>query len=75
MDHVRAMKTVREWEYTLRFGHLGNSQSSRANNSRVVEYFSDSYVDQREAVQKAQFYGHCDTSWPGKKPRRLALTP
>ena len=55
-DHVKAMKTVREWEYTSRFGHLGKVQSSRANNARVVEYFSDSYDDPREAVQKAEVF-------------------
>jgi len=56
MDHVRAMKTVRDWEDTLRFGHLGSSQTSRANNARVVEYFSDSYEDQKEAVVKAGLF-------------------
>jgi hypothetical protein len=50
------MKTVRDWEDTLRFGHLGASQSSRANNARVVEYFSDSYPDQKEAVHKAELF-------------------
>ncbi len=50
------MKTVREWEYTSRFGHLGKVQSSRANNARVVEYFADSYEDPREAVQKAEVF-------------------
>lgn len=56
MDHVRAMKTVRDWEYTLRFGHVGTAQNSRANNARVVEYFSDSYFDQKEAIQKAELF-------------------
>jgi len=51
---MRAMKTVRTWEYTSRFGHLGSDQSSRANNARVVEYFFDTYVDKREAVHKAE---------------------
>ena len=51
---MRAMKTVRTWEYTSRFGHLGKDQGSRANNARVVEYFFDSYVDKREAVHKAE---------------------
>jgi hypothetical protein len=55
-DHVRAMKTVRNWEYTARFGHLGTDQTSRANNARVVEYFSDSYGDQAEAVGKAEIF-------------------
>src|SRR5580765_494498 len=55
-DHVRAMKTVRNWEYTARFGHLGTDQTSRANNARVVEYFSDSYADQSEAVAKAETF-------------------
>jgi hypothetical protein len=55
-DHVKALKTVRQWEDTLRFGHLGNAQSSRAHSARVVEYFSDSYQNQREAVQKADLF-------------------
>ncbi len=55
-DHVKAMKTVREWEYTSRFGHLGKDQTSRANNARVVEYFSDCYEDPREAVRKAEVF-------------------
>ena len=55
-DHVRAMKTVRNWEYTARFGHLGTDQTSRSNNARVVEYFSDSYADQAEAVAKAEIF-------------------
>jgi hypothetical protein len=56
LDHVRAMRTVREWEYTSRFGHLGSAQTSRANGARVVEYFSDSYEDQKEAVYKADLF-------------------
>src|SRR5579864_7192205 len=56
MDHVRAMKTVRDWEYTQRFGHVGTSQDSRANSARVVEYFSDSYSDSKEAVRKAELF-------------------
>jgi hypothetical protein len=55
-DHVKAMRTVREWEYTSRFGHLGNARTNRANSSRVVEYFSDSYADAREAVHKAELF-------------------
>lgn len=55
-DHVKAMKTVREWEYTSRFGHLGKDQTTRANNARVVEYFSDCYQDVREAVRKAEVF-------------------
>jgi hypothetical protein len=55
-DHVKAMKTVREWEYTSRFGHLGKLQTSRAHNARVVEYFSDSYPDAREAVGRAELF-------------------
>ena len=50
------MRTVREWEYTSRFGHLGSTQTSRANNARVVEYFADSYADQKEALQKAEVF-------------------
>ena len=55
-DHVKAMKTVREWEYTARFGHLGTAQTSRANNARVVEYFSDTYANPKEAVAKAELF-------------------
>ena len=55
-DHIKAMRTVREWEYTSRFGHLGNEQSSRANSARVIEYFSDSYPDPKEAVHKADVF-------------------
>jgi len=50
------MRTVREWEYTSRFGHLGSAQTSRANNARVLEYFSDSYEDEQEAVRKAELF-------------------
>jgi hypothetical protein len=50
------MRTVREWEYTSRFGHLGSAQTSRANNARVLEYFSDSYEDEQEAVHKAELF-------------------
>lgn len=53
-DHIKAMKTVREWEYTSRFGHLGRLQTSHANSARVVEYFSDSYPDSKEALFKAE---------------------
>ncbi len=53
---MRAMKLVRDWEYTLRFGHLGTSQNSRANNARVVDYFCDSYEEQKEAVLKAELF-------------------
>src|SRR5215471_19900764 len=56
MDHVKAMRTVREWEYTMRFGHLGSAQTSRANSARVLEYFSDSYPDAKEAVRKAELF-------------------
>jgi hypothetical protein len=52
--HMKAMETVRTWEHTSRFGHLGNDQTSRANNARVVEYFFDCYEDKREAVHKAE---------------------
>jgi phosphatidylserine decarboxylase len=55
-DHVKAMRTVREWEYTSRFGHIGNVQTSRANNARVLDYFADSYGDQKEAVHKAELF-------------------
>src|SRR6266581_9173460 len=56
VDHIKAMRTVREWEYTSRFGHLGSAQTSRANSARVVEYFSDSYQNPKEAVHKAELF-------------------
>ncbi len=52
-EHIKAMKTVREWEDTIRFGHLGNDQTTRANSARVIEYFSDCYEDGKEALYKA----------------------
>ena len=55
-DHIRAMKTVREWQYTSRFGHLGNAQTSRAHSARVIEYFADSYPNPKEAVFKADLF-------------------
>lgn len=50
------MKTVQEWEHTMRFGHLGQAQTSRANSARVLEYFSDSYPETREALFKADLF-------------------
>ena len=47
------MRTVRTWEYTSRFGHLGSAQTSQAHNARVLEFFFDSYDDRTEAVRKA----------------------
>jgi hypothetical protein len=55
-DHIKAMKTVRQWEYTSRFGHLGKVQTSRAHSARVLEYFSDSYPDRKEALYKAELF-------------------
>jgi hypothetical protein len=55
-DHIKAMRTVRQWEYTSRFGHLGKVQTSRANSARVLEYFSDSYQDRKEALYKAELF-------------------
>ncbi len=52
-EHIKAMKTVREWEHTLRFGELGSEQTPRANSARVIEYFSDCYEDGKEALYKA----------------------
>ena len=51
---MKAMQTVRTWEHTSRFGHVGTDQTSRANNARVVDYFFDCYTDKREAVHKAE---------------------
>jgi hypothetical protein len=55
-DHIKAMRMVRQWEYTSRFGHLGHDQTSRANNARVLDYFSDCYQDQTEAIHKAELF-------------------
>ncbi len=55
-DHIKAMKTVQQWEYTSRFGQVGQEQTSRANCARVLEYFSDCYEDRREAVAKAELF-------------------
>ena len=55
-EQVQAMRMVCKWEYTTRFGHVGNVQTSRAHNARVVDYFSDSYEDQTEAVYKAELF-------------------
>jgi hypothetical protein len=55
-DHIKAMKMVQQWEHTSRFGPVGDAQSSRANNARVLEYFSDCYPDQNEAVHKAELF-------------------
>jgi hypothetical protein len=55
-DHVKAMRTVREWEDTCRFGHLGRDQSSRANSARAVEYFADTYQNSKEAIYKAGIF-------------------
>lgn len=60
-DHIKAMKTVRDWEETSRFGHVGSEQTDRAHIARVLEYFSDSYETQAEAVEKAErFLLICD---------------
>ena|SRR5437899_3804062 len=55
-DHMKAMQTVRRWEHTSRFGPVGDSQTSRANNARVLEYFLDCCQDQTEAVHKAELF-------------------
>lgn len=56
LGHLRAMRTVREWQYTSRFGHVGNAQTSRASNARVLDYFSDSYENRSEAIHKAELF-------------------
>ena len=55
-DQIQAMKMVCKWEYTTRFGHVGNAQTSRAHSARVIDHFSDSYENQSEAVQKAELF-------------------
>jgi hypothetical protein len=61
VDHMRAMKTVRQWEFTWRFGYLGPSRDNQAEVARTLEYFFDSYADQTEALFKAErFLSICD---------------
>jgi hypothetical protein len=55
-DHLKAMRTVRGWEETMRFGHLGSDQTDRAHLARVLEYFSDIYERSAEAVEKAELF-------------------
>lgn len=55
-DNIKAMRMVRHWEDTSRFGHLGTAQTSRANSARVLEFFLDSCPDQKEAVYKAEVF-------------------
>ena len=55
-DHLRAMPTVRDWEYTSRFGHLGTDQTRRARGARIIDFFCDSFADWREAVYKAEVF-------------------
>ncbi|HTL58527.1 MAG TPA: hypothetical protein VL361_22760 [Candidatus Limnocylindrales bacterium] len=55
-DHIKAMRTVQQWEYTSRFGQVGHDQTSRANCARVLEYFWDCYTDHREALAKAEMF-------------------
>jgi len=50
------MKTVNEWEYTSRFGHVGKTQTNRAKSVRILEYFSDSYAENKEAFHKARVF-------------------
>ena len=50
------MKTVQQWEHTIRFGHVGTEQTSRENSARILEYFTDSYTDQKEAINKAELF-------------------
>ncbi len=60
-DDIKAMRMVRHWEYTSRFGHVGTAQTSRANNARVVDYFADCNTNVKEAVFKAElFLSICD---------------
>ncbi len=55
-DHIRAMPMVRGWQYTSRFGPLGDAQNTRASTARVVEYFSDCYQNAQEALHKAELF-------------------
>src|SRR5262245_58711504 len=55
-DNMRAMRTVRQWEYTWKFGYLGHSHDNKAEIARTLEYFSDSYLDRAEALCKAELF-------------------
>lgn len=55
-DHIRAMRMVRNWQYTSHFGHVGGEQTNRASNARVLDYFADCYSDPHEAVRKAELF-------------------
>jgi hypothetical protein len=60
-DNMRAMRTVRQWEYTSRFGYVGPSHDTESEIARTLEYFSDCYPDPAEAFRKAeQFLSICD---------------
>jgi hypothetical protein len=50
------MRIVQKWEHTSRFGPVGQDQSSRANNARILDYFVDSYPCEAEAVEKADLF-------------------
>jgi len=51
-SNLKAMEQVQNWEYTTIFGHLGNRDPASANMARVIEYFSDTYLNRKEAGQK-----------------------
>ena len=55
-DHVKAMDEVRGWEHTVAFGEIGPAQTNEKNSARVIEYFSDSYADFKEAVHKSDCF-------------------
>jgi hypothetical protein len=54
--HIKATTMVRQWEYTSHFGFLGAEQSDRLNRARIIDYFSDSYSDWHEALEKAEIF-------------------
>ncbi len=55
-DHIRAMRMVREWQYTSHFGHVGGAQTNRASSARILDYFADCYSDPQEGVHKAELF-------------------
>lgn len=51
-QHLEAMKLVQKWEDTVTFGSLVNRDPHSANSARVIEYFGDTYSNDKEAAHK-----------------------
>lgn len=58
-DHLAAMKQVTQWEY-LHFTdpptEVGTSQTESARTGRILEYFSDTYKNPLEAIDKSRLF-------------------